>query len=80
MLSLAAGSYRAAGGAEVAAVFADHGVIPAFAAQFAGGWLGGGAADRGLKNTHLLQWHAGLVEDAEHGVAVDDQLREVSDR
>jgi hypothetical protein len=32
-----------------------------------------------LQDAHLLQRQAVLVEDAEHRVAVDDQLREVGD-
>ena len=71
--------HRPASRAEIAAILADHRQIPALAAQLAGGGLRGGAAGRGLQDSHLLQRHAVLVEDAEHRVAVDDQLREVGD-
>ena len=53
--ALAASPHRTTSRAEIAAVLADHGVVAAFAAQFAGGGLGGGAADRRFENAHLLQ-------------------------
>ena len=72
-----ANPHRPTSRAEIAPILSDHRQIPALAAQLAGGGLRGVAAGRGLQDSHLLQRHAVLVEDAEHRVAVDDQLREV---
>ena len=55
-------------------------MVAAFAAQLA---LGGADAVAGVgggfEDAHLGQRQAVFVEDAEHGVAVDDQLGHVGD-
>ena len=77
----AAGPHRPAGRAEVAAVLADHGVVAAFAAQLALRRVHAVAGVfRRLQDAHLLQREAVVVEDAEHGVAVDDQVGDVGHR
>ena len=63
----AASPYRSARRTEITPVLPNHRVIAAFTTKLTRCRLGGGAADRGF-------------EDAEHGVAVDHQLREVGDR
>lgn len=64
---------------EITPVLPDHRQIPALAAQFPCGRLRGSAADRGLQDSHLLPRQVAFVEDPQHRVAVDDQLREVGD-
>ena len=72
-------SHRPASRTEIAPVLPDHRQVAALVAQLSGRRLRRGAAHRRLQDAHLLQRQAGLVEDAEHRVAVDDQLREVGD-
>ena len=59
---LPAAPHRATSGAKIAAVFADHGVVAAFVAQFTGCRFGGGAAVGGFEDAHLLPRQAGFVE------------------
>ena len=56
-------------------------MVTAFAAQLALGWqhLVAGVVFRCFQDAHLLEWEAAFVEDAEHGVAVDDQVGDVGD-
>ena len=76
----AASPHRAASGAEVAAVLADHRVVAAFAAQLALRRVHAVAGVfRRLEDAHLLQREAVVVEDAQHRVAVDDELGDVGD-
>mmetsp|Transcript_6986 Transcript_6986/g.29667 ORF Transcript_6986/g.29667 Transcript_6986/m.29667 type:complete len:469 (+) Transcript_6986:195-1601(+) len=72
----------AAGGAEIAAVLVDHGCVAALRAGLAGLHLqrtrrGRELRCRRLQQAHVAQRLAGLVEDAEHRVAVDHQPRHV---
>src|SRR2546425_12306387 len=76
---LAADAHVAAGGAIVAAVAPDERAVAALGAGRAGHHrilLGRGR----LEDAHLRAREAVLVEDAEHGVAVHDEAREVRDR
>src|SRR2546426_12659942 len=75
----AADAHVAAGGAVVAAVAPDQRAVAALGAGRAGQHrilLGRGR----LEDAHLRAREAVLVEDAEHGVAVHDEAREVGDR
>src|SRR5438034_11670369 len=77
--ALSADSHVAAGGAVVAAVAPDERAVAALGAGRAGQHrilLGRGR----LEDAHLRAREAVLVEDAEHGVAVHDETREVRDR
>ncbi len=80
ILASAATPHGAAGSAEIAAVLADHRVVAAFAAQLANG---GADTVAGVfwrfQDTHLLHRNAFFVEDAKHGIAVDDQTGDVGD-
>ena len=71
--------HRPASRTEITAILADHRQIPALATQLPGRRLRRSAAGRRLQDAHLLQRQALFVEDAEHRVTVDDQLREVGD-
>ena len=75
----AAGAHSATGGAEIAAVLADHRVVAAFAAQGALHQPGLVFVAGGFENAHLASRVAGFVKHAEHGVAVDDQRGQVGD-
>src|SRR2546427_12609890 len=76
---LSADADVAAGGAIVAAVAPDERAVAALGAGRAGHHrilLGRGR----LEDAHLRAREAVLVEDAEHGVAVHDEAREIGDR
>src|SRR5690606_34505691 len=76
----AAGADCAAGGAEVAAVLADHRVVAAFAAQRTLHDFGVAVAVRGFEDAHFTGGVAFLVEHAKHGVAMNHELRHVGHR
>ena len=80
LIGLAAGPHRATGGTEITAILADHRVVATFAAQLALGRqdLVAGRIFRGFENAHLLQRETLVIKDAEHAVAVDDQIGDVS--
>lgn len=74
---------RPATGAELAAVLLDQRRVAAFLAVLAGQCLGSGGLAfflRHIHHAHVLYREAVLVEDAEHRVAVDDQLGDVGYR
>src|SRR5216110_2864720 len=76
---LPADAHVAAGGAVVAAVLADEGVVAALGAGAAGEHrrrLGGGC----LEDAHFGAREAFLVEHAEHRIAVHDEPGEVRHR
>ena len=55
-------------------------MVAAFAAQLALRWVHGIAGVfRRLQDAHLLEREAVVVEDAEHRVAMDDELGDVGD-
>ena len=73
---LSANPDRAAGGAEVAAILLDQGVVAAFAATSAL-HRRRRAALRRLHDSHLLYWHTVFVENAKHNVTVNHQCCDV---
>src|SRR5437764_582424 len=76
---LAADADVAAGGAVVAAVAPDERAVAALGAGRAGEHRSAALVGR-LEDAHLAARHAVLAEDAEHGVAVHDETREVGNR
>src|SRR5215467_11317725 len=77
-LTSAAHPHPPAGAAEIAAVFPDHREVAALAALDALHLRRGAGLGR-LEHAHRLHRVALLVEQAEHGVAVDDEPRDVRD-
>src|SRR5713101_3461256 len=73
---LPAHPHPSAGAAEIAAVLPDHRVIAAFGAAHALHLRRGSGRGR-LEHAHRLHRVAFFVQDAEHGVAVDDEPRDV---
>src|SRR5712691_10426401 len=68
-----------AGAAEIAVVLPDYRVVAAFRAAHALHFRRGAGHGR-RKHAHGLNRVAFFVEDAEHGVAVDDEARDVRHR
>ena len=79
---LAAGAYCATGRTEITAILADHRVVATLATELAlrRQNLVAGRVFRCFEDTHLLQREAAFVEDAEHRIAVDDQVGNVGNR
>src|SRR2546427_7182270 len=75
--ALPAHPHPPAGAAEIAAVLPDHRVVAAFGAAHAL-HLRRGAGHGRLEHAHRLNRVAFFVQDAEHGVAVDDEARDVA--
>jgi hypothetical protein len=75
--------YRAATGAELAAVLLDQRGVAAFLADFAGQCFGSGGFAfflRDIHHAHVLYRKAVLIQDAEHRVTVDDQFGDIGNR